>query len=161
MMVDDIKITAMEMISILQCLFNLDFLISLKKVNCVSNLMFLETLGGSCDNGNARISWWQATQSRWQFWSGSAFAGNNSRLRAKLITRYFQITGPHMKGDIKIMAIYICALYQGNADVYFTPLVLCWFIILMIFISLIGVLRSSVEDRQYPSELLRKRDTFV
>ena len=56
MMVDDIKITAMEMISILQCLFNLDFLISLK-VNCVSNLMFLETLGGSCDNGNARISW--------------------------------------------------------------------------------------------------------
>ena len=56
MMVDDIKITAMEMISILQCLFNLDFLISLK-VNCVSNLMFLETIGGSCDNGNARISW--------------------------------------------------------------------------------------------------------
>ena len=47
MMVDDIKITAMEMIGILQCLFNLDFLISLKKVNCVSNLMFLET---SCDN---------------------------------------------------------------------------------------------------------------
>ena len=91
-------------------------LISLK-LNCVSNLMFLETIGGSCDNGNARMSWWQATQSRWQFWSGSAFAGNNSRLRAKLITRYFQITGPHMKGDIKIMAIYISALYQGNADV--------------------------------------------